>query len=128
MSNIFFLVTVNILSLFSYWNWTVISWYTYSCAIVSQCRGANLNRYSLSTGPYNTSTLHSSGYIEDIQWFDAFGIYFMSETGFFEFHKWEDWVKILKILSHQWNRFQIRCQKIEFSLNYIFFGFSTFFY
>ena len=35
------------------------------------------------------------------------------------------WVNFFKILSHEWNKFYIQRQNIEFSVKYIFFGFWT---
>jgi hypothetical protein len=58
--------------------------------------------------------------------FDEYEIYFKSETGFLIFSQVQSKSEnIIKILSHEWNRFHIHQQSIEFSVYYIFFAFRT---
>jgi hypothetical protein len=57
--------------------------------------------------------------------FDEYGIYFTSETGFLIFSRVRSTSEnIIKILSHEWNKFHIHQKSIEFSVYYIFFAFE----
>ena len=58
--------------------------------------------------------------------FDEYEIYFTSETGFLIFSRVRSTSEnIIKILSHEWNKFHIHQQSIEFSVYYIFFAFRA---
>jgi hypothetical protein len=58
--------------------------------------------------------------------FDEYEIYFTSETGFLIFSRVRSTSEnIIKILFHEWNKFHIHQQSIEFSVYYIFFAFRT---
>jgi hypothetical protein len=60
--------------------------------------------------------------------FDEYEIYFTSETGLLIFSRVRSSSEnIIKILSHEWNKFHIHLQSIEFSIYYIFFCFSNIF-
>jgi hypothetical protein len=58
--------------------------------------------------------------------FDEYEIYYTSETGFLIFSRVRSTSEnIIKILSHELNKFYNHQQSIEFSVYYIFFAFRT---
>ena len=58
--------------------------------------------------------------------FDEYGIYFTSETGSLIFSRVRSTSEnIIKILSHELNKFHIHQQSIECSMYYISFAFRT---
>jgi hypothetical protein len=58
--------------------------------------------------------------------FDEYGIYFTSETGLLIFSRVRSTSEnITKTLCHEWNKFHIHQQSVEFSVYYIFFAFET---
>jgi hypothetical protein len=57
--------------------------------------------------------------------FYEYEIYFTSETGFLIFSRVRSTSENIKILSHEWNKFHIHQQNIEFSVYDIFFAFEA---